>query len=112
MQKFWIEDREYEFDGDYTVEESMLFYDKCGVGMTELNAAFQRGNPYAAATLMYILKKRAGEAVRWQDMLKYKNSDFGLVEDDVPEREEPAGEAPDPTQLTGTTPEPDTDTTS
>lgn len=114
MARFRIEDREYEWDGEYTTEEAMLFYDKANLGMAEVDAALQRWHPYAAVTFMFILKKRAGEAVRWQDLMHLKVSDFAPVIDEPTDDTEPATgsegprEASDPTEAGGTTPEPDT----
>lgn len=118
MGKFKIGDREYEFDGEYTLDEAMLFYDKANVGMGELQRELARGNPYVTVTLMFILKKRAGEAVRWQDMQAHKITDFQYVPDETDSVDDATadggntGEAPDPTQGTGATPEPDTAATS
>lgn len=111
MAKFSIQDRIYDFDGEYTTEEAMLFYDKANIGMAELDAALGRWNPYAIVTLMYILKKRAGEAVRWQDLMHLPVSAFKPVaEEPTPGSEgsadgsEEAPEVPDPTGDAGTTP--------
>lgn len=118
--KFAIEDREYEFDGEYTVAEAMLFFDKAQVGIAELQGALQRGNPYAVATMMYVLKRRAGEAVNWQDMQALPVSALRYIPPSVDELnqlvngDEPAskGESLDPTEVAGSTPQPDTGTTS
>lgn len=118
--RFKLQDREYEFDGEYTVEEGMLFYDKAQVGMAELSSALNRGNPYALVTLMFILKKRAGEAVRWQDLAHIPLTQFTIIPDEPPapgdgdtaDDKEGSGEAADPTKESGTTPEPGTATTS
>lgn len=115
--KFRIQDREYEFDGEYTLDEGLLFFDKAGLGIAEVPLALQRVNPYAAITLAYILKKRAGENVRWDDLRSIKVSEFvSVFDDDDGEQsgdDQPASEeSPDPTREDGTTPEPDTATTS
>ena len=120
--KFEIGDREYEFDGEYTLAETMLFFDKASIGIAELSRELMRGNPYVIVTLMYILKKRAGEAVRWQDMQDYSISDFRQVLDDTVDTEgdgdggagddDTAGNGPDPTAEPGTTHETATASTS
>lgn len=122
MSRFKIEDREYDFDGEYTAAEAMLYFDKAGIGLNELNAALERGNPYVLVTLMYILKTRAGEKVRWQDLMHLPVSAFSSIPDDndgaADDGEtgdgpgERTGETLDPTKDGGTTPEPDTATTS
>ena len=117
--KFEIGDREYEFDGEYTLAETMLFFDKANIGIAELSRELMRGNPYVIVTLMYILKKRAGEAVRWQDMQDYSINDFRQVLADTEEDgdgaagdDDTAGNGPDPTAEPGTTLETATASTS
>lgn len=116
--KFKIQDREYEWDGDHTLAEAMLFFDKAGVGVAEVQREMMRGNPYVTATLMFILKKRAGEAVRWQDMQAFSITDLQPVLEageeaaEEGDAKESAGDAPDPTEVSGMTPEPDIGTTS
>ncbi len=115
MAKFKIQDRVYEFDGLYTTEEAMLYWDKAKVGMPDLGEQFRIGNPYVAVTLMYILKRRAGEAVRWEDLVHVPVSEFTVLPaDSAPdpaEGSEGTGEAPDPTKDAGTTPASDTTNT-
>jgi hypothetical protein len=107
--KFSIEDREYEFEAKITVEEAMIIQDKAGLGLTEFDPALGRGNPYAIAALMLILKKRAGEAVRWQDLLKLDAMTFRMIPDEIPDLPDaddaPAtrAAAPDPTSPPGKT---------
>lgn len=113
--KFQIQDRIYDFDGEYTVAEAMLYFDKAKVGMSELYTELRRGNPYVAATFMFILKRRAGEAVRWEDMQALPANSVQPIVDDADgpaEEDTSAGEPPDPTEASGTTPGPDTTTTS
>lgn len=121
MARFKIQDRVYEWDGEYTTEEAMLYFDKAGLGMAEVDEALQRWQPYAVVTLMFILKKRAGEAVRWQDLMHLKVSDFASVADEpadgstddavLPSGSEGSREASDPTKAAGTPPGSDTTTT-
>lgn len=108
--KYEIGDRQYEFDGEYTLGETMLLFDKAHIGIAELPRELERGNPYVLVTLMYILKKRAGEAVRWQDMQDYSVTDFRVVVDDDESGDGDAGDDTegndaDPTEVSGTTPE-------
>lgn len=107
--KFKIEGREYEFDGTLKVKEAMVLQDRAGCGLNEADAALHRGNPYAIAAWMFILKQRAKEVVRWEDMLELDARTFVIVPDE-PTGEKPDGDTdqrvpPDPTQLDGTTPE-------
>lgn len=107
--KFEIGDKTYEFDGEYTLAETMLFFDKANIGIAELAHELMRGNPYVIVTLMFILKKRAGEPVRWQDMQEFSISDFRQIADDAGDGNgdagDASGDAPDPTGDSGTTPE-------
>ena len=108
--KFRIKDREYEWDGNMTLEEAMLLFDKAGIGIAEIAREQMRGNPYVQATMIYFMKKRAGEAVRWQDMASFSLTDVEVVPEDDDEATEdgaPAGEPPDPTKADGETPESD-----
>lgn len=121
MARFRIEDREYEWDGQYTTEEAMLYYDKANLGMAEVDEALQRWHPYAVVTFIFILKKRAGEAVRWQDLMHLKVNEFAPVVDEpadgttdtapLPDGSEGSREASDPTEEDGTIPGSDTTTT-
>lgn len=95
--KFSIEDKEYEFDPRLSVKEAIYIKDKTGLG----TSAFLRGlfsddiDPYAVAAMMYTLKRRAGEAVQWSDMMELNIFSFTLVDEegDNPEGEESEGEA-------------------
>jgi len=110
--KFKIEDEEYAFDGKLTVKEAMILQDKAGCGVNEADVELRRGNPYAIAAWMWILMRRAGKVIRWEDMLNLDIRTYDVVPD---ETEEPTTEAtgtpPDPTQTGGTTPETGTSAT-
>lgn len=112
--KYEIEGRVYEFDQEYDVEEAMLIYDKVGVGVSEIGDALRRGNPYMLCAMMLIIKRRAGEAVRWEDLRKVPLAKFRVVPEDTTDEasEATSGEAPDPTGGPGTSLETDTGTTS
>jgi hypothetical protein len=115
--RFTIEGREYDFDRKMEVEEAMVFQDKAGLGMNEIDEALNRGNPYVTVTLIYLAKKRAGEAVRWQDLMKLDLNTFKVLppqpdpgdEGDVPGVPE---QRADPTLPDGTTQSGDTTATS
>jgi hypothetical protein len=107
--RFAIEDREYEFDGKLSVEEAMLMHEKTnGLGLIKFNSELADGNPFAIAAWMFLLKRRAGEAVRWQDMLKLDVNTYKPIFDEIPGAGDSddgdtgtAGEAaPDPTTPT------------
>lgn len=107
--KFGFEDREYDFDATLTVEEAMILQDRSGLGVNEVDEALTKGNPYAIAAWMFILKRRAGEAIRWQDMLKLDIRTYRVIPDEAPapgavDSAASGGETkPDPTPTNGKT---------
>jgi hypothetical protein len=104
--KFGIEGRVYEYDGTITVEDAMFIFDKSHVGIVKFNTALLlEGNPHVIAAWFFILKRRAGEAVRWDDMLKLDVRTFTVTHDEPAEGETPeaAPETPDPTSRSGRT---------
>lgn len=105
--KFGFEDREYEFDGNLTVEEAIFLQEKTGLGINEVDQALFKGNPLAIAAWIYTLKRRAGEAVKWTDMLKMNVRSWKVIPDEPSDEERQLSDAPspDPTQATGPTPE-------
>lgn len=110
--RFKIEGREYEWDNTrLTVEEAMEFQDHAHIGVNELNPALIRGNPYATVTLVYLAKKRAGEAVRWQDLKGLDLATYEVLAEESAEDGDESGESesegepqrPDPTSKGGKT---------
>lgn len=102
MPKFAIEDKEYDYDGKISVKDSMFIYEKSKVGIAEFQyAIFGEGNPFAIAAWVYILKRRAGEAVQWDDVLDLDLRTFKFIEDEVepkpPTEEESEVSEADPT---------------
>lgn len=95
--KFSIEGTEYTFDDRLTVEESMLIHEKSKVGMAGLFPELRQGNPFIIAALVFIAKKRAGEAVRWQDIMSLDLFTFRMLPDDEPTPDEKDAKEPDPT---------------
>lgn len=109
-----FEGREYDWDGNVTVEEAMFLFDNAHLGLYQLNDALSIGNPYALTALVVMAKKRAGEAIRWQDMLSRDLTSMIRLPDKIAEPDDVQDEAPmspDPTLL-GPTPESDIPTTS
>jgi hypothetical protein len=105
--KFGFEDREYAFDSTLTVEEGIILKEKAGLGVNEVDHALQKGYADAVAAWVFILKRRAGEAIRWQDLLKRDILTFRIIPDEVADAqgdtEVPSAAAPDPTSLAGKT---------
>lgn len=88
MSKFALADengevKEYEYDGKLLTEDAMFVHEKSGVGIARMDYELVReGNPKVIAAWMYILKRRAGEAVRWEDSKKWDLATFRLLSDD------------------------------
>lgn len=106
--RFEIEGRTYDYDGKISVEDAMFIHEKSGLGMAKFNRELLvELNPSAVAAWIFLLKRRAGEAVRWQDILKLDLRTFTVHFEDEPEEDAEDGEnvpeAPDPTTA-GTTP--------
>lgn len=114
--RFSIEGREYDFDRKLEVGEAMIFQDKAGLGTAEIDDALNRGNPYVVVTLIYLAKTRAGEAVRWQDLMKLDINTFKMLPPIKPESNEEGDltqeRRADPTLPDGPTPAGDTTVTS
>jgi len=88
-----IEGKEYEYDGKLTVGDAMFIFDKARIGVNDLNRALiAEGNPYALAAWLFLMKRRAGEAVRWEDMSKLDMASFNWLPDESADAEEPTSE--------------------
>jgi hypothetical protein len=112
--RYTIEDEEYEFDGEFTLEEAELFYDLAKIGMNELNGELRKGNPYAQRVFMFVIMKRAGKKIRLEDVRKLNVSSWQVIPDEAPESgdDDAAPESTkDPTQSGGATPKPATKNT-
>ncbi|MGH3439668.1 MAG: hypothetical protein ACRDRN_24840 [Sciscionella sp.] len=103
--KFTFEGDHYDFDlgGKLTVAEAMLIHDKAHIGMSEWLGELSKGNPYAVASLIYIVKRRAGEALRFDDLLSMDLMSFEVIRDEQAEPEAAVASAPDPTSRSGKT---------
>jgi hypothetical protein len=116
--RFSYEGREYEFGPDLTVDEAILIQDKAKLGLNQYNYAIQLGNPYAVLATVLIGKRRAGEAVRWEDLMAGKHITSFVIHQDEPadaESGETGSSTPrsaDPTSSDGETPSEDTAVTS
>lgn len=105
--KFIVEDREYHYDGKLSVRDARFIHEKSGVGLNGFNRALLiDGNPDVIAAMIYLLKRRAGEAVQDKDIQDLDLATFNILSDeDEPastEDEEPAEEAENPTQPNST----------
>lgn len=87
--KIRIEDQFYDFEADrLMLKEAMAVKTYTGMGVTDWNKALEEFDPNAIAALVWILKKRAGEDVRFSDL------DFNLADLEILSDE---GEVADPT---------------
>lgn len=106
--KFGIEDREYEFDGNLTLGDSIFLQEKTGLGVNQFFAELDEIKGRSVTAWMYLLKRRAGEAVRWDDMLKLNVRTYRVIPDEPSVDSEPENgradrEAAGPTSRSGTT---------
>jgi hypothetical protein len=100
-----VDEDRYEFDGSLSLSEAFILYDKASVGVGEFIKELGRANPYVVAALVYLVKRRNKEAVRWEDMLILTTSQIQLLPDaDVKAPEEGEQDAKaDPTSPRGRT---------
>jgi len=100
--RFGLGGREYEYDSTLTVGEAMVMQDKAGIGVNEIDEALRKGNPYAIAAWMFILMRRAGTVISWQDMQELDIRTYAVIPDPLAEPSEEdadnTGAAPDPTR--------------
>lgn len=83
MPKFSLEGKVYEYDGKILVKDAMFLHEKTGVGIGRLNyELIVEGNPKVIAAWMFLLKRRAGEAPRWDDVDNWDLATFRPVSDD------------------------------
>ncbi len=69
MIKFGLGDTTYEYDdGTMTVAEARFIKKYAGMGLRSWALALQDMDPDALVGLVFLAKRRAGEAVRWQDL--------------------------------------------
>lgn len=67
--KFRVDGESYNFDEDrLLVSEARVIKKQAGMGLTEWSEGLQNGDPDAIVSMIYLAKKRSGEAVRWSDL--------------------------------------------
>lgn len=106
--RFKIEDKEYDWDSAVlTVEEAMFLKDKTGMGLLQWNEGLTARDGYAEAALIYLAKKRSGEAIRWQDLAGINLATLVILndrdEDKGDDESEAKTERPNPTSSSGKT---------
>lgn len=103
--RYRIGDNEYDFDFRMTVEEAIFLQDKAFCTVLEFGPALRKADARAIAVLIYTLKRRNREVIKWDDVLKMDVFSLELVpvaeDDQEAEVGEPASEggagSPDPT---------------
>jgi hypothetical protein len=87
MIKFGLGDTQYEYDdGTMTVAEARIIKKHAGMGLRSWAMALQDMDPDALVGLVFLAKRRSGEAVRWQDLDNLDIAAISIVdatEDDV-----------------------------
>lgn len=104
-----VKGEKYEFDqGSMPVGEARLIKERTGMGFAKWAEGVSEMDPDAICALVYLAKKRAGEAPKWTDMnnldlLKDIDMDYSDEEDDEEGGERaPVGKpAPAPKKKTG-----------
>lgn len=67
--KFRIEGEDLEFEEDtLTVAEARLIKKHTGMGLKSFAEGSKDGDPDALVAIVFLAKRRAGQAVRWQDL--------------------------------------------
>jgi len=99
-----IGEKEYDFDFRMTVAEAIFLQEKAFCTVLEFGSALQKADARAVAVLMYTLKKRNKEVVRWDDILKMDVFSLEILpdpdrapEDDAADDDDEEESAPDPT---------------
>lgn len=86
MIKFGLGDSSYEYDDtSMTVAEARIIKKHAGMGLRSWALGLQDMDPDALVGLVFLAKRRAGEAVRWQDLDNLDIAAISLVaeEDDA-----------------------------
>lgn len=102
MELFEFDGRAYEYDGKLTAGEAVTMYERCELGINQIDHGLAVGHPLAICAWVHMLMKRAGVAVKWDDVLKADIRTFRYVpkeksEDDAeeaPAEENPTEEKP------------------
>lgn len=92
MIKFGLGDSQYEYDDtSMTVAELRIIKKHAGMGLRSWALGLQDMDPDALVGLVFLAKRRAGEAVRWQDLDNLDIAKIALVaEEDDADADPPA----------------------
>lgn len=71
--RFTLDEREYEISlDDLTTEEAELVEKHTGLGIWAFGRGIANGHPAAVHAVVFLAKRQAGEAIRWQDLDKIR----------------------------------------
>jgi hypothetical protein len=102
--KFRIEGDDYEFQEDtLTVAEARLIKKHTGMGLKSFVEGSKDGDPDSLAAVVFLAKRRAGEAVRWQDLDSLDLAKLEAIDETIAEEPERV-DAADPIWPSGQTP--------
>jgi len=107
--KIRVEGADYEFDDStLLVEEARLIKKYTGMGLKSFTEASKDGDPDALVAIVYLAKRRAGEAIRWQDLDNLDLAKLEAIDETIRDASQPheapgADDAADPTWPTGET---------
>lgn len=89
--KFKIDDKVYEFDESrLLVREARELKHYTGMGLKQFGEGLQGGDADAIVGMLYLARRRAGEAVQWSDFDEYNIADLEMIEDEEEKDEAPA----------------------
>ncbi len=105
MIKFRVGDSDYEYDdGTMTVAEARLIKKHTNYGLRSWAMGLQDMDPDSLVGLVFLAKRRAGEAVRWQDLDDLDITQIALSTESGPEDDaDPPVPAPKTRSRAGTT---------
>lgn len=83
MIKFELGDNTYEYDDtQMSVKEARLIKQHAGMGLRSWALGLQDMDVDALVAMVFLAKRRAGEAIRWQDLDNMNINDISIVEDE------------------------------
>jgi hypothetical protein len=87
--RFKIEGKEYEFDQDrLLVREARELKAQTGMGLRTFSEGLQNGDPDAIVGMLYMSKRRAGEAVKWNDFDELNLAEMEIIDEDADKADE------------------------
>lgn len=85
--------RSYEYDpNSMSVGEARIIKKNTGYGLAQWGDELENGDPDALVALLYLAKKRSGEACKWSDFDDFQLNDLQIEASEGEETEE--GEQP------------------